>query len=201
VTDEPAVRRGLVAPELAAEHPGLWVAWTDVAAAPARTPPELRERLRSLADRMRGAQAIALRGRDVPHAYRVFFRHVGLDPDVVRTPIEQVVLRRMADGGLHPRGLVDDALTVAVLETGVGVLAFDADRVLGAPAVRVDAGRIVLADEDGPLAVLFGEGTGRAAVARDTRRIALVAVAVPNVADVFVEEALWIAWDILRSPP
>jgi DNA/RNA-binding domain of Phe-tRNA-synthetase-like protein len=191
-----------VAPELAREHPGLWVAWTDVAAAPGRTPPELRARLRALADRMRGAQAIALRSREVPHAYRVFFRHVGLDPDVVRTPVEEVTLRRMADGGLHPLGLVEDALTVAVLETGVGVLAFDADGVLGAPAVRLDdAGRIVLADEDGTLAVLFGEPTGRAALSRRTRRVALVAVAVPNVADVFVEEALWIAWDILRPAP
>jgi DNA/RNA-binding domain of Phe-tRNA-synthetase-like protein len=105
----------------------------------------------------------------------------------------------MFDGGLRSLGLVEDALTVAVLETGVGVSAFDADRVVGAPALRVEAeGRIVLADEEGPLAVLFGEPTGRAAVTRDTRRIALVAVAVPNVADFFVEEALWIAWDILR---
>jgi DNA/RNA-binding domain of Phe-tRNA-synthetase-like protein len=201
MTDEPDVRRGLVATELAAEHPGLWVAWTDVAAAPARTPPELRDRLRALADRMRGPQAIALRSRDVPHAYRVFFRHVGLDPDVVRTPVEQVAVRRMADGGLHPRGLVDDALTIAVLETGVGVSAFDADRVVGAPALRLEAaGTIVLADEEGPLAALFGEPHERAAVTPRTRRIALVAVAVPNVPDVFVEEALWIAWDILRAP-
>jgi hypothetical protein len=35
-------------------------------------------------------------------------------------------------------------------------------------------------------------------VTRETRRIALVAVAVPNVPDLFVEEALWTAWDILR---
>jgi DNA/RNA-binding domain of Phe-tRNA-synthetase-like protein len=201
VSDEPEVRRGLVAPELAAEHPGLWLAWTDVAAAPARTPPELRERLRSLADRMRGPQAIALRSRDVPHAYRVFFRHVGLDPDVVRTPVEAIAVRRMADGGLRPRGLVDDALTIAVLETGVGVSAYDADRLVGAPALRVDAGgAIVPADEEGPLGALFGEAAERVAVTRRTRRIALVAVAVPNVPDVFVEEALWTAWDILRAP-
>jgi DNA/RNA-binding domain of Phe-tRNA-synthetase-like protein len=201
-TDEPEVRHGLVAPELADEHPGLWLAWTEVAAAPGRTPPELRERLRALADRMRGAQAIALRTREVPHAYRVFFRHVGLDPDAVRTPVEQVVLRRMADGGLHPRGLVEDALTVAILETGVGVAAFDADRIVGAPALRLGpGGAIVLADEQGLLGPLFGDPVERAAITRETRRIALVAVAVPNVADVFVEEALWTAWDILRSPP
>jgi DNA/RNA-binding domain of Phe-tRNA-synthetase-like protein len=201
MTEEPEVRRGLVAPELAAEHPGLWVAWTAVTASPARTPPELRDRLRALADRMRGPQAIALRAHDVPHAYRVFFRHVGLDPDVVRTPVEEVVARRMADGGLHPRGLVEDALTIAVLETGVGVAAFDAERMVGAPALRLDdRGAIVLADEAGPFAPLFGAPAERAAVTRHTRRVALVAVAVPNVADVFVEEALWTAWDILRAP-
>ena len=41
-----------------------------------------------MADRMTGAEAIAMRQREVPHAHRVFFRHVGLDPDVVRTPVE-----------------------------------------------------------------------------------------------------------------
>ena len=46
--------------------------------------------------------------------------------------------------------------------------------------------------------MLFGNPLERAAIHRRTRRLALVAVAVPNVADIFVEEALWIAWDILR---
>jgi DNA/RNA-binding domain of Phe-tRNA-synthetase-like protein len=198
VTDEPEVRRGLVAPQVAAEHPGLWLAWTEVVAAPGPSPPELRARLRALADRMHGAQAIALRSREVPHAYRVFYRHVGLDPDVVRTPVETVALRRMADGGLRSHGLIDDALTVAVLETGVGLVAFDADRLVGAPALREDGGRLVIADEEGPLAVLFADPLARAALSRHTTRAALVAVAVPNVPAVFVAEALWIAWDLLR---
>jgi DNA/RNA-binding domain of Phe-tRNA-synthetase-like protein len=199
MTDEPVVRRGEVSPALADEHPGLWLAWTDVEATPGPTPRELVARLRALADRIGGRQAIALRGRDVPHAYRVFFRHVGLDPDVVRTPVEAVTLRRLEEGTLHPRGLVDDALTVAVLETGVGVAAFDFDRLAGAPCLREEDGTLVLADDEGPLAVLFaGAPAARVAVTRDTRRIALVAVAVPNVADLFVEEALWTAWEILR---
>jgi DNA/RNA-binding domain of Phe-tRNA-synthetase-like protein len=198
VSDEPVVRRGEVSPAVAAEHPGLWLAWTEIAATPGPSPRELVARLRGLADRMGGAQAIALRGRDVPHAYRVFFRHVGLDPDVVRTPVEAVALRRMFDGEVRSRGLVEDALTVAVLETGVGLSAFDAERLTGAPRVREADGALVLADDEAPLAVLFGEPSGRAAVTRDTRRIALVAVAVPNVPDLFVEEALWTAWEILR---
>jgi DNA/RNA-binding domain of Phe-tRNA-synthetase-like protein len=198
VSDEPPVRRGFVESELAAEHPGLWLAWTEVGTAGGSSPPELRARLRGLADRMRGAQAIALRSRDVPHAYRVFFRHVGLDPDIVRTPPEAVALRRMQEGGLRSQGLVDDALTVAVLETGVGVSAFDADGLAGGLGLRRDGETIVIADDDGPVAVLFGEPVERAAVTRDARRLALVVVAVPNVPDVFVQEALWTAWEILR---
>jgi DNA/RNA-binding domain of Phe-tRNA-synthetase-like protein len=196
--DEPLVRHGSVAPALAAEHPGLWLAWTEVDAAPGPTPRDLAARLRGLADRMGGAQAIALRGRDVPHAYRVFFRHIGLDPDVTRTPVEAVALRRMEEGTLHPRGLIDDALTVAVLETGVGVAAYDADALAGGLCLREHDGRLVVADDEGPVAVLFGEPSQRAAVTRATHRIALVAVAVPNVPDLFVEEALWTAWEILR---
>jgi DNA/RNA-binding domain of Phe-tRNA-synthetase-like protein len=196
--EEPDVRRGEVAPALAAEHPGLWLAWTDVEATPGPTPRELAARLRGHADRIGGAQALALRGRDVPHAHRVFFRHVGLDPDTVRTPVEAVAFRRLMEGGLHPRNLVDDALTVAVLETGVGVFAFDADRLAGALCLREHDGVLVIADDDGPISVLFGDPEARAAVSRATRRITLVAVAVPNVPDLFVEEALWTAWEILR---
>lgn len=195
MSDEPEIRRGLVADAVAAEHPGLWLAWTEVEAAPAPTPRELRDRLRRMADRMTGAEAIAMRRREVPHAHRVFFRHVGLDPDVVRTPVEALVLRRMTEGGLGPQGLIADALNVAVLETGVGVWAFDG--VVGVPRIEEAGGRLVLADEDGRLAVLFGEPE-RGAVSKGTRRLALVAVGVPGVADLYVHEALWTAWDILR---
>ena len=196
--DEPLVRRGEVASALAAEHPGLWLAWTEVEATPGPTPRELAARLRGHADRIGGAQALALRGRDVPHAHRVFFRHVGLDPDVVRTPVEAVAFRRLLEGGLHPRNLVDDACTVAVLETGVGVVAFDADRLTGPLRLREHEGVLVIADDEGPVSVLFGDPEPRAAVTRATRRIALVAVCVPHVPDLYVEGALWTAWEILR---
>jgi DNA/RNA-binding domain of Phe-tRNA-synthetase-like protein len=194
VIDEPDVRRGLVSPAVAAEHPGLWLAWTEVDAAPAPTPRELRDRLRRMADRMTGTEAIAMRRRDVPHAHRVFFRHIGLDPDVVRTPVEALVLRRMSEGGLRPQGLIADALTVAVLETGVGVWAFDG--LMGAPRIEQAGGQLVLADENGRLALLFGEPE-RAVPGKATRRLALVAIAVPGIADLFVHEALWTAADIL----
>jgi DNA/RNA-binding domain of Phe-tRNA-synthetase-like protein len=194
VSDEPEVKLGLVSPAVAEEHPGLWLAWTEVETAGGSTPRELRERLRRMADRIHGAEAIALRQRDVPHAYRVFFRHIGLEPDVVRTPIEAVILRRMTEGGLRPQGLIADALTVAVLETGVAVQAFDG--LVGAPRIEEAGGRLVLADEAGTLAVLFGEPQ-RAAPTKSSSRLALVAVVPPGVAELFVQEALWTAWDIL----
>ena len=191
------MKTGFVAPELHEEFPGLRVAWTEVEAADGRTPHDLRERLRALADRVRGAQAIALRGQEVPHAHRVFFRHIGLDPDVRRTPVEAVALRRMEHGGFRSQGLVADAITVAVMETGVGVWAFDADRLRGGLGIAMDGERLVLADGSGPVGELFGEPDAEFAVTRETRRIALVSVAVPNVPGIFVEEALWICSDIL----
>jgi DNA/RNA-binding domain of Phe-tRNA-synthetase-like protein len=195
--DEPEVRAGLVSPELAAEHPGLWLAWTELEAAAAPTPPDLRARLRAMADRIHGADAIAMRSREIPHAHRVFFRHVGLDPDVDRTPVEAITLRRIQHGGLRAQGLIPDALTIATLETGVGVWAFDAGALVGALALGVDGGRLVIRDEHGPVAVLFRDPDDRAAVSKRTRRIVLAAVAVPGVPDLFVHEALWVAWDIL----
>ena len=193
------VAAGVVAAALAAEHPGLRLAWAEVDATAGPTPRELRERLRAMADRNRGADAIALRTREVPHAHRVFFRHVGHVPDVVRTPVEAIVLRGKREGGLRPQGLVPDALTVATLETGVGVWAFDAAALSGPPALREHDGRLVIADDAGPLAVLFTEPHARAVPGKRTRRLVLAALAVPGVADLFVEEALWIAADILAG--
>ena len=95
------------------------------------------------------------------------------------------------------QGLIPDALTIATLETGVGVWAFDAGALVGALALGVDGGRLVIRDEQGPVAVLFRDPDERAAVSKRTRRIVLAAVAVPGVPDLFVQEALWVAWDIL----
>ena len=65
----------------------------------------MRRRLRELSDRFYGAHAIQLRERPIPWAYRVFFRQIGLDPDRTRTPVEQLALDRLHDGGFHSRGL------------------------------------------------------------------------------------------------
>ena len=91
----------------------------------------MRERLRHLANRFRGAEAVLMRTRPIPHAYRVFFRHIGLDPDAQRTPVEQRALERLMHGGFRSAGIVEDALTIAIMETGVPVWALDAARPAG----------------------------------------------------------------------
>jgi hypothetical protein len=70
-----------------------------------------------------------MRQEAIPWAYRVFFRQVGIDPDDRRTPPEQLVLDRLQHGGFRSRSLLDDAMTIAIFETGVALLAFDGDRI------------------------------------------------------------------------
>jgi DNA/RNA-binding domain of Phe-tRNA-synthetase-like protein len=206
MNEDPEIREGWVDEGLAAELPGIRVPWCEVPAAGGASPPALRERLRELSDRLRGPQAVALRGRDVPHAYRVFFRHVGLEPDEVRIPVEALVLERLMHGGFESRGRLEDALAIACVETGVPVWAVDAGRLSGAPGVRPAGpgdeqpdGRLVLADRERALAVLFEAPGPPWAPGRDTRRIALVSVVVPHVPALFAEEALWIAAEALDA--
>ena len=47
------------------------------------------------------------------------------------------MLERLRAGWFRSRNIVDDALTVAVVETGVAVRAFDADRVQGGLGLRI----------------------------------------------------------------
>jgi hypothetical protein len=196
---DPEVHEGFVAADLAAEFPDLRVVWVEVPAASGPSPKALRARLRELSDKLRGAQAIAMRGRDVPHAYRVFFRHIGLDPDVVRVPVEALMMERLMHGGYPSRGWLPDACSIACIETGVPVWAVDADRLDGPLGVRSEGERLVLADAAGPVATLFGAPGPAHAPSRATRRLALVTVVVPGVPALYAEEALWIAGEALGA--
>ena len=181
-------------PRVADEHPGLRVWTARVAARTGRTPPELRDRLRLLADRFRGHDAVALRSRPVPWAYRVLYRHLGIDPDVTRTPVEELAVDRLLHGGFDARGLPEDALALATLETGVPVYAADADRLAGPLALAPDAGgRLVLADGAGTVAVLFRPPEPERLPGRRTRSLVLIAIQAPGVDDLYVEEAVWTA--------
>jgi DNA/RNA-binding domain of Phe-tRNA-synthetase-like protein len=210
---EVAPEPGWVEPALAEEFPGLSIVATVLEAPTGRSPEALRERLRSLSDRIAGPQAIQLRQKPIPWAYRVFFRHIGLDPDTTRTPIEQLIFERIHDGRFKSRNRVDDALTIAVVEVGVAVRAFDADRVEGRVGLRRSAeregfegrvsplpeGTIVIADERRPLGILFERTAEGRGVRRGTGRVMLVAIGVRGVPDIALEEALWVACSALRA--
>ncbi len=208
---EPELEEGWVDAELAEEFPelGLWL--TRAAARSGRSPEPVRARLNKLADRITGGHVIHMRQDPVPWAYRVFWRQVGIDPDTDRTPVEQIALDRLKWGGLRSRNLLDDAITIATFETGVPVVAFDADKVgtaIGLRLTRADellggSGRplssrqIVVADEDRPLAVMSGEVAEERGVTPTTERMVLASIQVKGVPQISVEEALWTVTDIL----
>ena len=96
---DPELERGWVEAELAEEFPGLGLWSTRVRARLGPQPAFVRERLRVMASRITGGHVMHMRQDPVPWAYRVFWRQVGLDPDVDRTPVEQIARRPAASAG------------------------------------------------------------------------------------------------------
>jgi DNA/RNA-binding domain of Phe-tRNA-synthetase-like protein len=201
---------GWIEAELAEEFPQLGVVHAPLEARPGRSPVEVKERLRQLANRYTGGRVIHMRQDAVPWAYRVFARQVGIDPDTDRTPVEAIALERLRHGGFKSENLVDDALTIAIAETGVPVFALDADRVEGEPGLRLSrpgerlagvrplsARQIVVADDERPVAIVLGEVSHEAGVTPETRRMILCALRVKGVPAIAVEEALWTTAEVL----
>ena len=209
-----AAAPGLGLAQIAAEFPGLGLAWVEVEAGLGKSTETTRLRLRELSDRFYGAHAIQMRERPIPWAYRVFFRQIGLDPDRTRTPIEQLAIDRLYYGAFRPAGLPGDALTIATVETGVALRAFDADRIDGRLCIRGSApgeslagrpgelaqGTLTLADGSSPLGLLFGATAEGCGVGPQSRRIAIAAIEVNGVPRIAVEEALSIAAGELSQP-
>jgi DNA/RNA-binding domain of Phe-tRNA-synthetase-like protein len=203
---------GWVEPELAEEFPELSLVHARVDVRPAGSPHEVKARLRMLADRYTGGKVVHMRQDPVPWAYRVFSRQVGIDPDNERTPVEAVALRRLKHGGLHSENLVDDALTIAIAETGVPLTALDAARVSGELGLRLarsgemlagvrplSARQLVVADGERPVALVLGEVGHDAGVTPDTERMVLCALGVKGVPRICLEEALWCAAETLYT--
>jgi DNA/RNA-binding domain of Phe-tRNA-synthetase-like protein len=203
---------GWCAPEVADELAQLRLLTVDVTLAQersllGRSPASVQGRLRELSNRYRGDRAIAVRRQPVPAAYRVFFRQIGLDPDVVRTPIEEAVRERMLRGGWLSSGLLYDVLLIALIDTGVPVWALDAALVRGPLGIRASAagerfgrgarapelasGRLVVADSAVAVAMLFAEIAPGHEPSASTRRLVLFAIQVAGVPSIFAEEALW----------
>lgn len=210
---EELARRGRVDPGVTDELGPVYLRYLIVDSGSGRSPRGLKRRLAALSDRFAGPQAIAFRTKPIPWAYRVFYRHIGLDPDEQPTPPEAVVRERMLKGGFVSSNRLDDALTIAMIESGVAVQALDADRVSGEPGIRpsgegeglegrpgeLPAGTLVLADDERPLALVFGAvGTGRG-VGPSTERTMLLVIGVPGVPEIAVEEALWTTSELLAS--
>jgi len=213
---------GFVAPEVAVEFPGLRLDWGILAARPKPSPPALVAHLQRLAGRFRGSTVIAMRTKPIPHAYRAFFRQIGLDPDVDRIPSERVALERLLYGGFRSVDLINDACLVSLVETGVPVWALDAEAIdergLGIRTITVadawgsggfarlvaagapsDQGSLVVTDGSVVHGLLFADPLFASAVRRGTERVALFAVAVDGVPAIHVEEALWLCSDLIRG--
>ena len=189
--EDPVLAEGWVAGEVRAEFPELRLRTMLVERGSAKTPKAVRQRLRDMSDRFRGAQAIALRRAPVNSAYRVFYRHVGLDPDATRTPVEEAAVRRLVHGGFEATNLLDDALLISLMETGIPLWAVDAGRVSEPLGIAAGGdGRLAVFDESRLLATLFGPVQAPFGVTKETERMLIYAVAVPGVPEIFVEEAM-----------
>jgi DNA/RNA-binding domain of Phe-tRNA-synthetase-like protein len=116
-------------------------------------------------------------------------------------------------GGFKSRNTLDDGLVLATIDTGVPVVAFDADRLYGELGLRLARdgellggdGRLlrerqlVMSDGEHAVALLFGEMAEGRGVTSDTERMLLAAVQVKGVPAVSVEEALWTVVDVLEA--
>lgn len=210
-----SVDDGWIAAPLAEEFPELKLRTVGVDCVPGRSPAGLREQLRYVSSRMTGAKAIKLRRDPIPSAYRVFYRMVGLDPDQTLTPVEQATLERLFHGDYRSTGLLDDALLLALVETGVPVYALDEATLAGPVGLRASTagerlgrgehapdlvpGRLVVADPERPVGVLFGPVAPENRVTSESRRVRLLAVGVAGVPAIHVEEALFACAEALQA--
>lgn len=211
-----AAAAGFVEPRVSAEFPGLRLAWISVPARRHGSPRAVLTRLKSLSNRYRGASVVAMRTQPIPSAYRTFFRQIGLDPDVTRIPSEQAAVIRLLQGQFRSSNLIDDALLIGLIETGVPIWALDADRVdPGGLGIRTSVGgdhlgttklgdhlapgRLVVADAGCVHALLFDEVAPGHGVSASSDRIVLFAVAVDGVPAIHIEEALWVCIEALGA--
>jgi DNA/RNA-binding domain of Phe-tRNA-synthetase-like protein len=206
---------GWIADEVAEEFPALRLRFIEVGARPGRSSRGVKQRLKDMSSRFRGPQAVAMRQQPIPWAYRVFYRHIGLDPDADRTPVEEAAVQRLIQGAFRSRNRLDDALLIALVETGVPIWALDAGAVDGKPGIRVTgtaerlgrdpgapalvSGRLVVADERSPLAVLFGDLAPGHGVTNATTRMLLFTIQVQGVPEIHVEEAVHACVEVLTE--
>jgi DNA/RNA-binding domain of Phe-tRNA-synthetase-like protein len=215
VAGDPLIEEGWVTAAVRDEHPDLRLCSVVVGGSVQRSPRELKRRLAHLSSRFAGPRAVAMRSEPITHAYRVFFRHIGLDPDdaLSRTPLEEATMRRLIEGRFSSHDAVSDAVLMAIVETGVALWAVDDATVSGRLGVREAAarellgtgefanelpeGRLVVADDSGVVGVLFGELVQARRPTPQTTRVRVFSLQVRGVPELHVEEALWLCADAL----
>jgi DNA/RNA-binding domain of Phe-tRNA-synthetase-like protein len=205
---------GFVEPALSEEFPALRLSWITVQAGQRASPRGVKQRLRVLSNRFHGGNVVAMRTKPIPHAYRAFFRQIGLDPDLARIPSEEAAVARLLHGGFRSQDLITDALLIGVVETGVPVWAIDADRIdpnglgirttiegesFGSGEQPLPAGRLAVADGTRVHALLFGPVAPGHGVSGHTKRVAAFAVGVEGVPEIHLEEALWLCGETLLT--
>jgi DNA/RNA-binding domain of Phe-tRNA-synthetase-like protein len=207
-------RTGWIADDVAADFPDLALHWVQAPVPRRRATAAVKRQLREMSDRYRATDMVNARHDPIVQAHRIFFRHIGLDPDVERPPYEAAAVQRLKQGAFRSRSLVQDAITIATVETGVGVHALDPPAPVGVPGIRtpgpgerlaagadpVPPRRLLVAGAEGPLGLLFGDAAPGLEVTRGTTSVLLVAVRVPGVAAVQADEAVWLAASILAAP-
>lgn len=211
-----AAAAGFVDPQVKAEFAGLRLVWISVPSRRGPSPRAVVQRLGALSNRYRGASVVAMRTQPIPSAYRTFFRQIGLDPDVTRIPSEEAAVRRLLHGQFRPTNLIDDALLLGLIETGVPVWALDATGVAaGGLGIRTSVhgdrlgttefgdelppGRLVVADASSVHGLLFDEVAPGHGVSAATDRIVLFSVGVDGVPAIHLEEALWVCTEALGA--
>jgi len=177
---------------LAAEFPELTLRYVIVEARLEASPPELLGQLADLSTRFRGRQAMALPTKPVPSAYRVFFRQVGLDPDVHRSPVEAVSYDRIMRGTFPSFNRVADAVRATIVETHIALGVLDADTLSGPLGIRPsDDGVLGFADADHRIGPLFGPPEHAFEPSSRTERVAVTAVGVAGIPTWILDHALW----------
>ena len=158
-------------------------------------------------------QAINLRHQPIPWAYRVFFRHIGLDPDDQRTPgrgararadegrglREPQPARRRADDRDHRVGRRRARVRRRPGRRAAGIRPSAPARSSRAAPASCPPGPSSSPTSERPLALLFGATAAGRGVRPKTKRTLLVAIRVSGVPEIAVEEALWLAAGGLRG--
>jgi DNA/RNA-binding domain of Phe-tRNA-synthetase-like protein len=209
-----ALSTGWITERVRLEFPDLRLIWVRGVVRDVGSRSFVDEHLRDLSDRFRGPQTLAMRQSLTGQAFRAFYRQIGLDPDWDRPPAEQAAIRRLLDGGFQPASAIEDALLIALVETGVPVWALDDPRITGELGIRtalpneplgtdeatpLHEGTLVVADDRAAVAQLFGQVAPSYGARSQSDTIALFSIQAPGVPYIHVDEALRTTTAILQK--